>query len=95
MPLDQLLGPLGLTVALIAAVVYIGRAITKWVMDLWREHLRVDHERADALVKANDRVDSLRASNDGNMRIIERAVTQNERLVAALAQGAGGRHEGR
>lgn len=89
MPLDQLLGPLGLTVGLILAVVYIGHRVATFVLELWREHLRVDHERQAALVKANDRADALRVSNDGNMRIIERAVTQNERLVAALARRGG------
>lgn len=77
-------GPFGAVILATIGLTYITRAAYKWVMDLWKEHLRVDHERAAALVKANDRVDALRISNDANLRIIERAVSQNERLVAAV-----------
>lgn len=90
-PFDQLLGPLGLTVGLLLLVWYAGRAVYTWVKELWAEHLRVDHERADALVKANARTDDLRASNDANVKVMERAVAQNEKLLAAvLAQANGG-----
>lgn len=86
---DQLLGPLGLTVALIAAVAYGGRRLSVWIGSLWDEHLRVDRERATALIAANTRVDDLRASNDANMRIVEKAVSQNERLLSHII-GKGG-----
>jgi hypothetical protein len=82
--IEQLLGPLGLTIAAVFAVAYLGRAATKWVMDLWHEHLRVDHERQVALVRSNERNDALRESNDANAKVMDRAVAQNERLVAAV-----------
>ena len=84
MPLDTLLGPLGLTAALLAAVAYAGREVTRYVRAIWTEHVRVDRERSDALIRANDRVDALRESNDANVKVMDRAVAQNERLLAAI-----------
>lgn len=81
------LGPFGALVLASIALGYGARAVYKWVMDLWAEHLRVDHERQQALVAA-------RASNDANMAIMDRAVAQNERLLAAIVRKGGGSDEG-
>lgn len=51
--LDQLLGPTGLTIALIVAVVYIGRLVARFVWQLWQMHVAGDeklHEANDVLV---------------------------------------------
>lgn len=90
-PVDSLLGPLGLTVAAVGVATYLGRAAYQFFHGLWKEHLRVDTERDAALVAANNRVDAMRQSNDANVKVMERAVEQNERLVAAVL--AAGRRE--
>ena len=82
----QLLGPLGLTLFLLIIVWYGGRAAYTFFKGLWDEHLRVDHERYDTLVSANERLDEYRESNDKNFKIVERQVELNEKLLAALTK---------
>ena len=92
--LHLVVGPFGGLILAVSLLGYIGRKVAGWVSTLWREHLRVDHARDAALEDHHRRIDAMRASNDANMRIIERAVTQNERLVQALARKGGTTDEG-
>lgn len=95
-PIDQLLGPLGLTVGAVFALGYLGRAAFIFFKGLWTEHLRVDRLTQDELVAAYSRIDAMRESNDANVKVMDRAVAQNERLVAAvLASEREARHDSR
>ena len=86
--MDQLIplftGPFGALVLATVGLGYVLRYVVTFVMDLWHEHLRVDHERAEALVRYASERDAMRASNDANAKVMERAVAQNERLLAAV-----------